>query len=331
MIESKIRNYGFDSLKLICAFLVVCIHAPFPETVNYIITPIARIAVPIFFMISGYFYSKEQVKKQVTKIFKLIIISNFIYFVYDIATSIIKGNLLLFFQKTFNITNLIDVLLFNISPFSDHLWYLNASLYTIIIISFIKNKIKTKKIYLIIPILLICDLIFGKYSIAIFNEEFPYIYVRNFLCVGIPYFLLGNLLSDYKEKINIPRFNLHILITIFAITTLLEKIILIHYNVNATRDHYISTTFLSVFVFLLFAIYANRKNIYSNLGKKYSTFVYLYHPLILNVFIHIMGGNYIYQILAPVLIFVSSIFCAIIYEKIKIRLKKKVISCQNTK
>ena len=53
---NKNRNLGVDILKFLCAFLVVMIHAPIPGVSQYT-TPIARIAVPIFFMITGYYYS----------------------------------------------------------------------------------------------------------------------------------------------------------------------------------------------------------------------------------------------------------------------------------
>lgn len=33
------------------------IHIPFPEPIGTIITPLTRVAVPIFLMITGYFYS----------------------------------------------------------------------------------------------------------------------------------------------------------------------------------------------------------------------------------------------------------------------------------
>ena len=52
----KNRNLGVDILKFLCAFLVVMIHAPIQGVSQYT-TPIARIAVPIFFMITGYYYS----------------------------------------------------------------------------------------------------------------------------------------------------------------------------------------------------------------------------------------------------------------------------------
>ena len=49
------RNTGIDILRFICAFLVVCIHAPFPGIIGGCVKAVSRIAVPIFFMSTGYF------------------------------------------------------------------------------------------------------------------------------------------------------------------------------------------------------------------------------------------------------------------------------------
>lgn len=48
------RLYNIDSLKFLCAFLVVLIHmhTPYQES----IMPLTRCAVPCFFIISGYMY-----------------------------------------------------------------------------------------------------------------------------------------------------------------------------------------------------------------------------------------------------------------------------------
>lgn len=51
------RAENIDVLKAICAFLVVCIHVPFPGKMGAYFTTLTRVAVPIFFMITGYFYS----------------------------------------------------------------------------------------------------------------------------------------------------------------------------------------------------------------------------------------------------------------------------------
>lgn len=180
---SKERNYNLDVLKTICAFLVICIHVPFPGIVGEIIIPLARIAVPIFFMITGYFYDKIDKKpfKQIKKVIILIILSNLLYFILDAITN---KNV----AEMFSLKNILSFVVFNESPFAGHLWYLNALLYVLVILYFV-DKLKIRKyLYYVIPILLAIDLILGKYSILLFEQQFPYIIIRNFLFVRIAIF-----------------------------------------------------------------------------------------------------------------------------------------------
>ena len=71
------RADNIDILKAICAFLIVCIHAPFPGVIGEYFKALTRIAVPVFFMITGYFYFDVEEKhgeiRQIKKIFNLVL------------------------------------------------------------------------------------------------------------------------------------------------------------------------------------------------------------------------------------------------------------------
>lgn len=86
-VSIRKRNEGLDALKFICAFLVICIHEPFPGIFGEYVTALSRIAVPIFFMISGYFYSEivkdGKCKKWIVKIFKLFVGASIFYFLFN--------------------------------------------------------------------------------------------------------------------------------------------------------------------------------------------------------------------------------------------------------
>lgn len=330
------RILGIDFLKYICSFLVICIHMPFPNRLGVLFTPITRVAVPIFFIITGFFYthiqSKHKTKQFIYKIFKLSVISNSVYFLIKL---IINRNLLInFFDNIFNIKTLLKFAIFNESPFEIHLWYLGALFYVLIIVYFFESKYDRKYLYPLIPILLLADLIFGKYSLLIFKQEFPYILVRNFLFVGLPYFLIGDLIYKNRDKIK----KLDAKITIYAIyfftfTTLAERICLGYFNINTTRDHYISTTFLAI-VIILFVLKLNfiPNNLLINKlslwGCKYSMFIYIIHPL----FIYIMNNiirkvdtysciNIIYPYIGPFIILIIST----LFSYICISLKKAIL------
>lgn len=169
-----------------------------------------------------------------------------------------------------------------------------------------------KIFYVLTPFLLICDLILGKYSILLFNKEFPYIIVRNFIFVGIPYFSIGMFIRDNQEKLRkISNKKWFILMIIFILLNLLERFILVKYRINATRDHYLNTTFLS---FSLFMFFANSNFIirkYNDIIGKLSTFIYIIHPMVAYFcaifFKHFLHSN-LYLYFYPILVFITSTF-----------------------
>ena len=155
-------------------------------------TAIARIAVPIFFMITGFFYpgavEQKREKKQIYKIFALMLTGNAIYFVWRCAEyRMADGTLVLFIKNSFTLKNAVKFLIFNESPFGGHLWYMGAALYVLVIAELLQKTKRIRLLYIITPFLLLGDLALGKYSLLLFNREFPYIIVRNWLFVGVPY------------------------------------------------------------------------------------------------------------------------------------------------
>ena len=114
------------------------------------------------------------------------------------------SNILAFKNNDFSFLNLVTLgkfILLNENPFGFHLWYIGAYLYTLIIVFFSVKCNKFKYIWWSVPFLLLLDLCLGKYSLVLRHKEFPFILVRNFLCVGIPYFSIGMLLKQRQEQI----------------------------------------------------------------------------------------------------------------------------------
>jgi len=292
----KIRYTGLDFLKFVCAFLVVYIHSCSDSYANEYIIPITRIAVPVFFMITGFFYeetvNKNRRLEQIRKILKYILFSNLIYLVFAFTPTIVQtllshnsGLLSEKLSSVFSFQSLGNFIFFNESPFASHLWYLNSILY-VLIIAMICTKFNIFRVlYIVTPLLLIADLLFGKYSIAVFGREFNIYYVRNFICVGLPYFVIGNVIYKLKHRLNKKTNILILTICFFILLGFAEKYILLHYGINATRDQYITTTPLAVSIFILFMQMQNvRYNWFNQVslwGKNHSLIIYIIHPMII--------------------------------------------------
>ncbi len=332
------RNYGLDLLKTMCAFLIICIHAPFPGLVGDIFTPLTRIAVPLFFMITGFYYSRtkerQKEKKQISKIFKLFASANILYLFWSLVIAFISGeSITTFISNSFSVKSILQFLLFNESPFGAHLWYLGAILYVLIIIFLFEKKWNRQKLYPIIPVLLFLDLALGKYSLLLFGQSIPYVFIRNFLCVGLPYFLIGDMINTYSIKMK-PK-NASLLSIIFIATTLTERFVLGYFNLNATRDHYISTTLLAVSVFLLAVHFDDKQNskIYDGLyyiGANLSSGIYILHPIFIVIMSKAVGfiSRYInirvvYSCIAPFAIMVITTIAVWIYHLVINKIKAK--------
>lgn len=277
------RLYNIDSLKFLCAVLVIFLHVNTPYQ-EYIL-PLTRCAVPCFFMISGYLiFTNDKIKlegrlkRSIIKTVQILIWSTLLFAILKFIFAFKNNDFSFLSLKTLG-----KFVLLNENPFGFHLWYIGAYLYVLIIILFLNKRNKLKYIYWAIPVLLLLDLCFGKYSLVLWHKEFSYILVRNFACVGLPYFSIGMLLKQYKE--HILNFNhLQILALcgtiLFSLTSLMENRLLTEFDLNATRDHYISSTFLAVSLFLLFLSFTQSKaNIFSSLGEKDSLYIYIFHPL----------------------------------------------------
>ena len=119
---------------------------------------------------------------------------------------------------------------------------------------------------------------------------------------------------------------------LFAGTTVVEKYLLVLYNVNTTREEYISTVFMVICLFILVlknpcSEPSRITEVISGWGRKYILIVYIIHPMIIAIVNKIIPqGNIIrtvYDVLCPLIIFAISLVCAVIYLKIKNKVLSK--------
>lgn len=274
------RNYSIDTLKFICAILVIYIHTPQPEIWDTYITPIIRCAVPIFFMISGYYtYGKnnlnDAIKKRIIYMLKIFAWSFLLYatcFIVVNKKDSLEHQQILYSHK---------FLLFQAIPYGMHLWYLHAYIYVLIILLIVEKFNLYKWLFHATPILLITALIIGKYSDYFGGKEL-HIHTRNFLFTGLPFFAIGMIIKQCKKLPN--QYITIILCLISYIVGIFEVI-----HAKGGGDWYASTIILSTSIFILFLnTKQTRDNIFSKIGREDSLYIYLLHFLFA-IFISIVG------------------------------------------
>lgn len=326
------RIYSLDSLRIICALLIICIHCPNYPYRDYLL-PICRIGVPIFFIISGYFlFSKDEnqtashIKKSIVKISKIYIFSLIIFFVYSIIANINTNDfssISIGPWKLFTFITQCSSLFF---PYDYHLWFLIALLQGLILF-YILRKIISNHIsifFIISIILLLLNPFIKNININIFNR-IHYIPFFQVIFISFPYLILGYYLHHSYEKIQkIPykQFILYAALILFTITSIIEGI-KTPYQVS-----YYSTLFLSLTIFNIFNGSTNQTNkiIYytANLGKKYSLYIYIGHVIIINISLALRNTA------NPIYIFLITLFCSYIL-KLSTNYLHKVFNINNPK
>ena len=132
-----------------------------------------RISTKPFFLISGFysFYTDDSkalntYKRRSNKLIKLLLIVSVLYFYMVFAKF---PDLLL----KLNLNALLDLIIFNVTPFGFHLWFTLALIFCYLLYyTLIKLQIKPNTLYNYIPILILFSLVLGEFFMLIFVEVY---------------------------------------------------------------------------------------------------------------------------------------------------------------
>ena len=281
------RNAPIDILKYICAFLVICVHVNFEG--RYYAEPLMRMAVPVFFMITGWFYSdeKERRRKQFLKILRIYLFSGLIYFLWWALDCAAEG-LSIAAELPAQITpgNIVKLLLFNQTMFGRHLWYLTALLYVLAIAALLGENGRRKAVFLI-PVLLAGAMALGAYSPLYMGWKLDFMYGRNFLFTGLPCFLLGEHLRRVRHRLRLSPPVLLVLLGIFFVLSLKEKIYLHNRTGYDNAEMYISTMLMAVSAFLLATGAGSPRNAamkeIARWGRDYTLGIYILQAMVIDI------------------------------------------------
>ena len=207
-MEDKLsqRNATLDVIKLIAAYFVVFIHVPFPGKFGVMIETAARFAVPVFFIVSGFFaYGNDldKIKKKIRNIFSLFVFASVLYNALNIGTRILSESSTVaeYINGFFDFSVILKMLLLNCTYSADRLWFLPALIYVYAAYYLARKlKLKDEVIFGISFAGMAAHLFLGEVLLA-FGTELPYEFLRNFLLMGIPFFGTGMFLKKHENKI----------------------------------------------------------------------------------------------------------------------------------
>ena len=313
-MKNKKYNITLDLLKVLSTILIIgshCLPLFANKTLNYYYGQyLFRFCVPLFFLSSGYYFTKmnnKQKKSYIKRICIIYVISTIIY-----VPLIIK--------KSASIRRIIYRILFGYY----HLWYLSALLLGLLIYYFIDKINSNKKYYLIIPLLTI-SILFSEYY-KLFDSDFlvkichylKYIgTARNSLFFALPLLMIGGLIQKNHEalcKIKTKRYVICLIIS--AIVSFLESYFIykkLGYNIHLDITLFNMIFPIALFI-LSFKVNINIKNFNSQMIRKISDYVYIIHIYIIYIFYSILNISYMRHIKGFICVtIISFLSSAIIY------------------
>lgn len=328
MVKQKQYNYCLDYIKGIACIFVVFLHCEFPGTMGVVVQAFSRYCVPLFFMVSGYYYLSDKTlelserKRKAWHIGKITAWTTLFYISFGLIRSLLEHTV----WVDFSLYNIIAFLGFNQMFFVvSQLWFLYALLYVYIALIFLNQDWyrRNSRWIAIICITLYVLLAQGLHIGGIYVPNFVY---KNWLIEGFGFFSLGFVLHQYQGRLRIGDGILLIMIVVTSVLSIVERYLL-------GRDFGVNIiTIPQVFALFVYGVKnpTRHEGVIQKLGRDCSMMVYILHPAVWHTFEGIyskvgLSDNNVALYLMPILVLGFSIIFSLLFSAVKAKVKERII------
>ncbi|MCQ2483608.1 MAG: acyltransferase [Clostridia bacterium] len=318
--KASSRIHSIDCMRILMAFLVVCIHFPFNGKAGEVFITYGKTAVPFFLAVCGYMLyrddSKDMMKRLVkqTKRIGIFYVASFVFYILVniLSIRIDTGNFnavrMLYSSKMIP-----QVLLYNYWMYAEHLWFLGSLFYALLIMLLLnKLKVLNKAIYAG-PFLIAAYVVLSHMDIG---EPYQ---LRNAVLVGLSYTMSGMIIRKWEKKLlNIK----HISAILFATlaVTCVTAIVELNTYAKGVEVPFISCEIMTFVLLLLCLKYKDlgKGTFMEKLGRECSLPIYIMHIAVLFFLPYVVpeSSGFISNYGAVTVFVVTTVFVAI-YEDIK--------------
>ena len=334
------RNQAIECCRMAASIAVVFIHILFPGTLGSGVHCLARVAVPFFFVISGYFALGLPPRKflsRFTDIAKIYLGAIGLYLAWGaVRTGILESEPILpWLSGIFTLPHLMEGLVFHYDHIGGgHLWYLIAMMacYLVMYAYARWGKADHRPLYILGGCLLAVQIILNSVCIAVGHPVSNLLY-RNGWVLGLPLFLLGMFLREHQqtltEKFRLTNGKLVCLFLIGAVLSMAQWVIYgeIELPVGAIAEVF-ALVLLASRLPVLVPIGSRAERCIARFGSL-STFVYVTHLLwgdVYMLWIHpvlrpALGMGEVY--LRPIFVVILTLTAGILWDAASTALKRK--------
>lgn len=325
---------GIDYFRVIAAFLVITIHTSPLADINgqadFMLTRIlARIAVPFFFMTSGFFlitryhYNADRLKRFIRNTAVIYGISILFY----LPVNLYNG----YFQRAYLLPNIIKDLLFDGTLY--HLWYLPASIIGAVLAWYAVKRLGLYRAFAVTFVLYVFGMLGDSYYGIV--EKVPVLqgiyaalfevsdYTRNGIFFAPVFFVLGGIAAEKRKRLSLKICCFGFLF--FFVLMFVEGMSLHTLSWQRHDSMYLFLVPCVWFGFLSLTFFRGKRN---RLLRTSALILYLFHPMmivVLRMFAKITGTQEIFVEDHIVHFFVVSVITGIfsvIFSAVVIRMEE---------
>lgn len=308
------RNITLDYFKFVLSILVITIHFKLlyePGLAYWLVSEgVARMAVPCFFIINGYYFAPKLGDwKAVRKYLLHLLVIYTTWFIIYLRPYYKLDHLSIF-------TNVgLDALLKEYFFGFFHLWYLPAAIVGIALLVLLKKTLKKDIILLVLAFILFAAGYFIEYV-----RDINYHYARNGLFIGFPFVMLGYYIRVKQLHEKIKKEHLYILCSLGLLCLIAESYI--GYGTMFIRDLYVSLIVVCPSAFMLVLALSKYSTSDSKLQLYFSQLpsaIYFVHMYVL---FRVWAGRG--ETVIPLLEFILIVFLSILASFVIIFINKRI-------
>ncbi|MFC8687285.1 serine racemase VanT catalytic subunit [Brevibacillus porteri] len=290
-VGSEKQYGGLDQFRIIAAILVIAVHTSpllsINEWADFTLTrTIARVAVPFFFMCTGFFFLQKLgtdrtrnaylLKQFLWKVGKLYLLSILLY----LPVNVYAG----YFTDQLTVFSVVKDLLFNGTLY--HLWYFPGIMLGVCISTFLYTRLSAWKTFWVTMLLygigLLGDSYFGfaqmnPYVDSFYQSMFTlFDYTRNGIFFAPVFVVMGGMIANTRRRKKKKVAPYAIGFVLFGSMLVIEGLLLHAFQLQRHDSMYIFLIPCMYFLFQLLLFWKGRNR---PALRKLSLYVYVIHPL----------------------------------------------------
>lgn len=305
------RSDSLDVMKCLAAFFVVLIHFG-----PGLLSPFSRTAVPVFFIISGFYYPvmirDGNFWRHIRKLVIMCVLSSTLYGICSFLKAWQHDSVDTWADSMFGLRHIAFCVITDRDLFGFHLWYFYAVIYDLIVF-YMADKLRlTRHLkYMTFALLLI---------FLASNFTCWYSLTRNFLFFGLPCMMTGRMIREGRDKHFSFIGKRKYLPAVVCISLMLCYAELWYHGV---REMFVFTIplILPFFYHALRNPELGKGSLPALIGRRYSAFIYIFHIIVFKTMqkfipLIIPDNKVIKAITLPILVFGLSLLTSYVFVKV---------------